>query len=237
MSNTLNKRFLAVAVLAMTCVALCAQNTMSVGQYRSSSYDKQVKYNPYSVNHQKKEVKGFGIFFAEYNPHTWCYDNGTVSESQSDYHGVSIGFTYFIPFGSPLGIDAGAKMQYLFRKKTEQGVKNDFEMLALTVPVSLGYDLAISDAFVLHPYAGVYGRYAFSARTKTGSGDRRLTEDWLKGDHPHGGMDRFTTGWQVGASCRISEVFSIGAAYWMDFGKMTDYDKLRGFNIMLGATF
>jgi len=230
------KRFFAIALLVVASASVSAQNTMSVNQYRRSSYDKQVKYNPYSINHRSQAPKGYGIFFAEYNPHTWCYDDDLTSTTTNGYHGISIGFTYFMPFGSPWGIDAGAKLQYLFRKENE-GVKNTFEMLALTAPVSLAYDWALSDSFVLHPYAGLYGRYAFSAKTEIEAGDRRYTEDWLKSDHPMGGMNRLMTGWQVGASCRVSEVFSFGAAYWMDFGKVTDYNKIRGFNIMLGATF
>lgn len=237
MFKDLSKRILAVALLVMASVSVSAQKTMSVNQYRRSNYDKQVKYNPYSINRKSQETKGYGIFFAEYNPHTWCYEDDFSSKTTNGYHGVSVGFTYFMPFGSPLGLDAGAKLQYLFRRETEQGVKETFEMLAATVPVSLAYDWTISDSFVLHPYAGVYGRYGISAKTQTEAAERRYTEDWMKSDHPMGGMKRFMGGWQVGASCRVSEVFSFGASYWMDFGKVTDYNKIRGFNIMLGATF
>lgn len=235
MSNSLFKRFFVLALLVVAYVSVSAQKTMSVNQYRRASYDKQVKYNPYSVNSKPASVTGYGVFFAEYNPYTLNYDQQTLSDQNG--HGVSIGFTYFVPFGSPLGLDLGAKLQYLFRKETVQGVKNDFEMLTLTAPVSLAYDIKFSDAFALHPYAGLYARYAFSAKTKTGADDRRYTEDWLKSDHPMGGMKRLMPGWQVGVSCRISDMVSLGAAYWMDFGKLTDYNSLRGFNVTLGAVF
>ena len=236
MLKDLSKRLFAVVLLAVaTTLSVSAQRTMSVNQYRNASYDKQVKHNPYSVNYKSTAVQSFGIFFAEYNPYTLSYDQH-ASENENG-HGVSVGFTYFVPFGSPLGIDAGAKIQYLFRKDSDNGPKETFEMLSLVAPVSLAYDLALSDGFVLHPYAGVYGRYTFSAKTKTEVDDRRYTEDWLKSDHPMGGMKRFMGGWQVGASCRLGEVFSFGAAYWMDFAKVTDYNKLRGFNVMLGVTF
>lgn len=237
MQHTQCKRFLTIVLMAVATLSVNAQNTMSVDQYRRSSYDRQVKINPYSVNYRSTEPRAYGTFFAEYNPFTWSYDDGVTSDSESNYHGISLGFNYFIPFGSPLGIDAGAKLQYLFRRKTELGVKNDFEMLALTVPVSLATDIAFSEAFALHPYVGLYGRYAFLAKTKTGADDRRYTEDWTKSDHPHGGMSRLMTGWQVGANCRFSNMISLGVAYWMDFAKMTDYDKLRGFNITLGVIF
>lgn len=237
MLKVFSKRFFAIAVLGVAALSVSAQKTMTVNQYRRSSYDKQVKQNPYSVNYKSTSVKSYGIFFAEYNPHTWSYDDGLLSKTESDYHGISVGFTYFVPFGSPLGIDAGAKLQYLFRRKTEMGVKNNFNMLSLTAPVSLAYDIIFSESFALHPYAGIYGRYTFSAKTQKEADERRYTENWMKNDHPMGGMKRFVAGWQLGASCRISEVFSFGAAYWMDFSKVTDYDKMRGFNIMLGATF
>ncbi len=237
MMKTTFGRMFAIMLLSAAGLTAVAQKTMSVNQYRRASYDKQVKYNPYSVNSQPKSNSSFGVFYAEYNPHYWNTSGSDTPKNTDLYHGISLGFSYFVPFSSPLGIDAGLKMQYLFRSETVTGVKNRFGMLAATLPVSLAYDLHVSDGFIIHPYAGLYGRYTFNAKTEQEAGDRRYTLDWMKSDHPNGGMKRLQTGWQAGVSFRVSEVFFFGGGYWMDFGKVTDYDQLHGFNVMLGATF
>ena len=238
MRKTTFGRMFAIMLLSAVGMTAVAQKTMSVNQYRRASYDKQVKYNPYSVNSQPKSNSSFGVFYVEYNPHFWNTSGKDMSKNTDLYHGISLGFSYFVPpFSSPLGIDAGLKMQYLFRGETVTGVKNRFGMLAATAPVSLAYDMHVSDNFIIHPFAGIYGRYTFTAKTEQEADDRRYTLDWMKYDHPNGGMKHFQAGWQAGVSFRISEVFFLGGGYWMDFGKITDFDKLHGFNVMLGATF
>lgn len=235
-----NKFFLVTTLLTTMFISVSAQKTMSVDQFNRASYDKKLKVNPYSVNYKSTAVNSFGIFFAEFNPYSWCY-NDEVRSDTPDYswrgQGVSIGFTYFVPFGIPLGLDLGAKGQYFFRNKTIAEKKYTFDMFSLTAPINLAYDWILSSSFAVHPYAGLYGRYTFSANSHMEINGKRDHNKWLEKDHPMGGMKRFMTGWQVGANVRISDMVSIGAAYWSDFGKATDYNHMHGFNIMLGAAF
>ena len=125
----------------------------------------------------------FGTFYVEYNPHTWRHSDEVWSKSTNNYHGISIGFSYFVPFAGAMGIEAGLKGQYLFRNWKEHDMKYNFEMLSATVPVNLALDLEAADGFFIHPYGGLYARYNISARTKedtkVNDKDRRFTYNWF----------------------------------------------------------
>ena len=237
MRNNMLRTILSALLVMMACGTVSAQKTMSVSEFQKASYKQKMKHNPYSVNSQKKTYHSYGLFYAEYNPHSWHFDNGITGETTSGYHGVSVGFNYFVPFAGPLGFDAGLKTQYLFRRKTELGVKNNFEMLSLTVPIDLALDLRATRWLTVYPYAGLYGRYNLTASSKKGTDEKLITYNWFKEGNPDGEMNRFQMGWQVGVNFRFNETFAVGGGYWMDFGEVTDHKKLYGFNVTLGAVF
>lgn len=195
-------------------------------------------YNPYSSAKASDGSESFGNFFVEYNPHSWH-----TPARNTDFHGVSLGYSYFMPVIGSLGIDAGMKVQYFFRSKKERGMKYKDDLFAGTIPVNLAYDLRIIDHFRLMPFAGVYGRFNFSAKTSwevDGVPGRTSVSLFNKQQATFYGLNtlsRFQVGWQAGMNVRITEFMAIGAAYWADFNEINEDTKLRGFNIMLGATF
>ena len=231
-------KLIMTAVLTMGCIAVNAQSSLTVGQLSRASKQRQQKsyqYNPYSSTNQHLESQTIGTFFVEYNPHTWHVSTGGASTNTS-YQGISIGFNYFMPFAGNLGFDAGLKGQYLFRSKKTNGLTNKFEMFSATVPVDL--DWRVSDGFAIDPYAGVYGRYNFTAKSKSDiSGGGRNTLNWFEKDHVYDTMNRFQFGWQLGVNFRISDMVTIGGAYWMDLNEAVKHTKLRGFNMTLGVNF
>lgn len=236
MRNTL-RHFLAVLLLSMVSIALSAQNTMSLSQFQKASYKEKKKQNPYSMNYKAKSVQSFGTFYAEFNPHTWRYSDDVQSYSTTGYYGLSVGFNYFTPFAGPLGFDAGLKLQYLFRRSSENDMKDDFEMLSLTLPVDLAYDWHVSSVFAVFPYAGIYGRYNLAANSKWGPSDSFFKYNRFKEGNPLGVINRFQVGWQAGVNFRFNDVVTLGGAYWMDFNEVTDHHKMYGFNVTLGANF
>ena len=227
-----------VAFLLMGWGVANAQRSVSANQLSRASKQKQYK-NPYSRENQRKTgPTSVGTFFAEYNPHTWHFSNAGHSDNTTGYHGVSVGFNYMVPFAGALGFDAGLKGQYLFRSKKEGGNTNKFEMFSATVPVDLVYDWRVSDCLAIDPYAGVYGRLNFMAKNKqdvTGGG--RTTVDWFDKSQVASTMKRFQIGWQAGVNFRISDMVTIGGAYWSDLSKIKEHTTIHGFNIMLGANF
>ena len=231
------QRLLSLALMVLASATLSAQKPMSLEQIRNASYKERLKHNPYSVDYKQREVHGFGTFYAEYNPHTWRHSDEVSSKTTNGYHGISIGFSYFVPFAGALGFEAGLKGQYLFRNWKENEMKYNFKMLSATAPVNLALDLEATDGFVIHPYGGLYARYNISARTQEERDERRFTYNWFKEGNPFGEMDRFQWGWQLGVNLRFGDMVTIGGGFWKDFNEVAQHEKLYGFNVTLGANF
>lgn len=229
---------LIVMILTGTMVAVAENPETSRNSQRS-------QHNPYSgIYRPMPASRSFGLFFAEYNHMTMTYDKPSIYDDPT-YHGVSVGFDYFFPVIGRLGISAGGKLQYFFRNEKELNITRKDNLFSGTVPVNLMYDLRWPSGFAINPYAGVYGRYNFSAKAvweevdKTGRTtvslfDKEQSSFYNLEDQV---PERLQFGWQAGLNFRISDVVTIGAAYWSDFTDYADNTKLHGFNITLGANF
>lgn len=180
-----------------------------------------------------------GTFFAEYNPHQWDYTSSSAEDT--NFHGVSVGFSYFVPVMGGLGFDAGLKGQYFFRREKENGIKYITNMFSATVPVDVVYDLKLGGSFAIDPFAGIYGRYNFNAKDIVETEGHRLTHNLFDKDQAKSDgyetLDHFQLGWQAGVNLRIGDMLTIGVAYWMDFNEIGKDTKLHGFNLKLGTNF
>lgn len=218
-------RLFLVIILAAVCVPADAQNS---------------KVNPYSRAYQDTEVHSFGTFFVEYNPHKWS--NSYNSKYDRSFHGVSVGFSYFVPLADFVGFDAGAKVQYLFCNEEKDTVTYKHNMFSATIPVNIVLDFKISESFAIDPYAGFFARYNFSAKNiEDYTNKKRRSVSWFNDRQTSyyglDKLDRIQLGWQLGVNLRFSDMVTIGAGYWGDFSKICDDTKLHGFNIRLGANF
>jgi len=196
--------------------------------------------NPYSSSYKASESRSFGTFYAEYNPHVWHAEHyGSVTNTT--FHGVSVGFSYFVPVLGSLGFDAGVKGQYLFRNEKKGGSKYKDNMFSGTIPVNVVYDFRVSDGFAIDPFVGLYGRFNFSAKNVEEMGTTRNSLNMFDEDQAkffgYETYDRFQFGWQAGVNVRISDMLTIGGAYWMDLKEIGKDIDLHGFNIMVGANF
>jgi len=197
--------------------------------------------NPYSKSNKVVEdSRSFGMFFAEYNPNT-RHSSYLDGDTDTNYHGISVGFSYYMPVVGSLGFDAGVKGQYFFRSEKKGSTKYKSNLFAATIPVDIVYDWKLSDGFAIDPFVGVYGRYNFSAKNTDETGNTRNSLDFFdKGRASYFGYNtfkRFQFGWQAGVNFRISEVFTIGGAYWRDLSELGEQLKLHGFNVTVGANF
>ena len=212
-------RHLFLAFLAMAATTTSAQNNPYSKDYRTSS-----------------EAQTFGSFFVEYNPHT-VHATTPYSSTNTTYQGFSIGFNYFLPVVSNLGIDAGLKGQYFFHKENIMGVKYKDYQVSATVPVDLVLDLKLSDDLAIDPFVGLYGRYNLIAKQTTESNGRRTSANLFEKSQTEEPMERFIWGWQAGVNLRVANTITIGAAYWRDLKDQQDDVNLYGFDIRLGLLF
>jgi len=206
----------------------------------ATSITASAQSNPYSTSYKVSESRSFGTFYAEYNPHVWHKDY-VGNETSTTFHGISVGFSYFIPVLGQLGFDAGVKGQYLFRNEEKGSTTYKDNMLSATVPVNVVYDFRVTDGLAIDPFVGLYGRYNFSAKNVEETGNTRNSQNMFSKDQAkffgYDTYDRFQFGWQAGVNFRISDMVTIGAAYWMDLKEVGKDIDLHGFNIMLGANF
>lgn len=232
------KRLLSVAIVAMGCMAVSAQGSLTVDQLsRASRQQNRVQQGQSVSYYNSADVHPFGTFFVEYNPTTMHYSYKSMSDNTS-YQGISVGANYFTPFAGALGADFGLKLQYFFRNETENNYDYKDNMLSATIPVDLAYDWHVSDGFAIYPYAGLYARFNISASRKVEHGGSSTKHNpFSKDDMGDYTWDRFQFGWQAGVNFRISDMITIGGGYWMDLNEIDDHTKLYGFNITLGANF
>lgn len=193
--------------------------------------------NPYSKDYRTaSEAQTFGSFFVEYNPHT-VHATTAYSSTNTTYQGLSLGFNYFLPVVSSLGIDAGLKGQYFFHNETKMGVKYKDVQVAATIPVDLVLDLKLSDFLALDPFAGLYGRYNLIAKQTTEINGKRTSANLFEKSHTDDPLRRFVWGWQAGVNLRVGNTITIGAAYWRDLKDQQDNTNLYGFDVRLGLLF
>ena len=204
---------------------------------------KQYQKNPYSSSYSITDVRSFGTFYVEYNPHTWQYEYDFSPKYDKDFHGVSLGFSYFVPVLGSLGFDAGLKAQYLFHSEKQAGLKHKVNMFSTRLPVDIVYDLRLFHGqLAIDPFGGVYARFNFSAKDiEEYSGERRrsvnMFNDKQTDYYDLNPFKRFQLGWQAGVNLRLGRVLTVGGAYWHDFGEVSHHTSVGGFNARLGVNF
>lgn len=218
-------------LLTTSILLLAGSITVSAQRYSN---------NPYSGSYKNLESRSFGTFYAEYNPHVW-HRTDYGSTTNTNFNGISVGFNYFVPVFGQLGFDAGVKGQYLFRHETEGLSTFKDNMFSASIPIDILYDFRVTEGFAIDPYVGLYGRYNFSAKNIEEVGGGRNTQNLFDKEqaryYGYETLDRFQYGWQVGVNFRISNVVTIGGAYWADLNDIGEDTNLHGFNILLGANF
>ena len=123
------------------------------------------------------------------------------------------------------------------------------------------YSFAVSDAFSIEPYAGIYLRGNLIGKEKfenTGGWDDDWDDwdddwddtDWSgstsvkdeinlfsKDDMGDDAWNRFQFGAQLGVRARINNMFVVGLGYSTDLSNITEKTKFNSFDVTLGITF
>ncbi len=104
--------------------------------------------------------------------------------------------------------------------------------LSIEIPLKFGYDISLSDGFVLTPTVGVYGRYALtSIKDKVNiTGDKTdykwdCYKDFNKDMHHIDGMKKFEYGVLIGIGAKISSHYVLSLNYRKGLNSLTSqYD-------------
>lgn len=164
---------------------------------------------------------------------------GQTLKGNLNMTGLALGYAHAFGVSSsmPLFVQVGGELKYSFNKKDDHGDS----FVSLKVPVSLTYDVPLTERFDLLPFAGIYGRYNVSGTTKDSNGnDVNLFE---KRTDEAGGVtfERFQLGWQAGCNLIYKQRYMIGASYSRDISKLVQTTGIKyttfAFNISLGLLF
>ncbi len=244
-------RFFSMAIVAMCCSVALAQNSATTagdGKSRNNNQRQQQQRQQQQRQQQRQRQEqrsniqyqrvaqnspasqSYSHIYAEYNPMTWHFSYGGETDNTS-FQGVSVGYDYYTPISSNFYFKTGAKGQYFFREKNDLKT----EMLCGTIPLDFVLDLRTSNGFGFAPYAGLFGRYNFSA-TMSDEYDNEV-DFFDENDTDGDPIKRFQFGWEAGVNFRVSDIISFGVGYWMDLSEICDHEKLYGFNIRFGASF
>ena len=238
--------------------AVAAMAAISVSAMAQVTYGNDYSYQPTNSKIFGSDNEGFGLFYIQYNPsqlHSKVEHNGSSVTDNTSCNALSLGYSYYIPLGDmPLFLAPGAAVQWFFKSEKEsesyQGTtyteETKFNMISAKIPINLMYSFQVADAFRIEPYAGVYGRINIWGENKTEYNGQSKSYNICDEDEAgHNAAKRFQLGWNAGINFRITDAFTIGAGYYMDLLKFTDYshDKYeassnyQGFDITLGVNF
>ena len=246
-------RFFAVAAMAAISVSAMAQVT----------YGNDYSYQPTNSKIYGSDNEGFGLFYIQYNPsqvHSKEEHHGSSATDNKSCNALSLGYSYFIPLGDmPLFLAPGAAVQWFFKSDSESEslsygeyygetytMETKFNMISAKIPINLMYSFQVSDAFRIEPYAGIYGRINIWGENKLEfNGESESYNIFDKDKAGDNAAKRFQLGWNAGVNFRITDAFTIGAGYYMDLLKFTDYSRndyesssrFQGFDITLGVNF
>jgi hypothetical protein len=185
---------------------------------------------------QSSDVDGWFGIRVSYSPMTIDINN-----LEKDMTGLSLGFVKAFPISSqsPIFAETGADFQYFNSNiLDEDGVKIDFNMYSIHVPINIGYKYAINETFSIFPYAGINARGNISGKI-TGSygGEKESINVFDKDDMDDEAFKRLQIGWQIGCGVNFNFLY-LSASYGGDFNKIAkDVELASAPSITLGVNF
>lgn len=190
----------------------------------------------------RKLSEGWNMVYVQFAPtreQSTYYLSGQDLKGNLNLTGLVFGYAHVsnVTSSLPLYVQVGGELKYSFNKKKN----HDDAFLSLKVPVSLTYNVPLTDRFNLLPFAGIYGRYNVSGTSKDANGrDVNLFEKPTE-TSAQVAYERFQLGWQAGCNLLYRQRYLIGASYSRDISKLvltadTKYTTFA-FNFSVGLIF
>lgn len=225
----------------------------------------QSTYTPIKYKFEEKGVKadGWNEIYLQVSPLTLS--------STDNIHGTGYALGYNKLFNivkdQPVYLVAGANIQYSIYTKSSEGPKGSFNLNGETVtygtnintdisfydiniPVSMMYDIAVTNDFSVAPYAGIKLRAGLGGNISNKPSATGLTQDKAQALAVVGGSNlaetsssvydadfkRFNIGWQVGVNLNYSN-YILGCSYGTFFNKIAEETTLKQATISIGYRF
>ena len=178
-------------------------------------------------------IEGWTGIWAEYNPIK------LEAETDISFTGFSGGVsrTFSISQGSPLLIETGVGIQYASASQSDNGLKEEIDLLSVKVPVNFLFGFEVPNGNVsIYPFAGVTMRINATGNYKsTYNGDTSKGSLFDK-DKMYDPWGRFQIYWQVGVKACLGK-FLAGFSYGKDLMDINKSCKMQTTSISVGYIF
>lgn len=210
-----------------------SQGGQSVDNDRSNKTSNEVNETRYQqfVGQGFETHTGFGKFSNE-------------SQGSSDYTPFGVGFSTSALFSehSPFFVDAGLNLIYTKSKEEEHGVKTTFTMISSTIPLNVGYIIAIPNTKVAFcPFVGLSGKFHYYGKIKTeykgeSESSNVFSESDMGKDNKYNNMQ---LAWQAGLKfcIRGTNTAFLRLSYGEDITELAKKIKMKQFTMAIGCYF
>ncbi len=209
------------------------QGSQSVDNDRSNKTSNEVNETRYQqfVGQGFETHTGFGKFSNE-------------SQGSSDYTPFGVGFSTSALFSehSPFFVDAGLNLIYTKSKEEDHGFKTTFTMISSTIPLNVGYIIAIPNTKVAFcPFVGLSGKFHYYGKIKTKYNGE--SESYNVFDESDMGKDNkyndMQLAWQAGLKFCLRETNTafVRVSYGEDITELAKKIKMKQFTMAIGCYF
>lgn len=211
-----------------------SQGSQSVDNDRSNKMSNEVNETRY----QQFVGKGF-------EAHTGIGKFSNESQVFSDYTPFGVGFSFSALFSehSPFFVDAaGLNLIYTKSKEEKHGVKTTFTMISSTIPLNVGYIIAIPNTKVAFcPFVGLSGKFHFYGKIKTeykgeSESSNVFSESDMGKDNKYNNIQ---LAWQAGLKFCLRETNTafLRLSYGEDLTELAKKLKMKQFSMAIGCYF
>ncbi len=167
----------------------------------------------------------------------WNATNAKSTGGSLDFNGIGAGYSkaFSLSASVPFFIEAGAGLQYMWKKTTdywgesgkEEKLSTTIDMLSVKIPVNLGYKFQISNGNIAFlPYAGLTVRGNIFAYMRADKEKLNLLDEKATLDAEIPGWRRLQFCWQAGLNVHFNRIL-LGVSYSKDISKLAEGNSLR----------
>ena len=207
------------------------------GQSVDNDRSNRMSYEVNDTRYQQFVGKGF-------EAHTGIGKFSNESQVFSDYTSFGVGFSASALFSehSPFFVDTGVNLIYTKSKEEDHGFKTTFTMISSTIPLNVGYIIAIPNTKVAFcPFVGLSGKFHYYGKFKTKYNGE--SESYNVFDESDMGKDNkyndMQLAWQAGLKFCLRETNTafVRVSYGEDLTELAKKLKMKQFTLAIGCYF
>lgn len=207
------------------------------GQSVDNDRSNKMSYEVNDTRYQQFVGKGF-------EAHTGIGKFSNESQGFSNYTSFGVGFSTSALFSehSPFFVETELNLIYTKSKEEEHGIKTTFTMISSTLPLNVGYIIAIPNTKVAFcPFVGLSGKFHYYGKIKTeykgeSESSNVFDESDMGKDNKYNDLQ---LAWQAGLKfcIRGTNTAFLRLSYGEDLTELAKKLKMKQFTMAIGCYF